>query len=67
MFTLFSGGLSKGSGSVGLNVTDPNPWLHCKNIFGINSNIYLYKGHHTVRKKDDLDSFIKNRTPNFAL
>ena len=42
--------------------------IHCKNSFGINSIIYLYKeDHYTVQNKSDLDSGSKTKTSNLAL
>ena len=37
-------------------------FIHCKNTFGINQIIYLYKeGPNTVRYKGDLESGIKTK------
>ena len=42
--------------------------IHCKNSFGIISNyLSLLRSHHTVRNKDNLDSFLKTKTSILAL
>ena len=44
--------------------------IRCKNSFGIYSNylsLYYKEGHHTVRNKGAVDSFIKTKTSFLAL